>query len=89
MKITIKLLPPYSKKGEPNEYPLELKEEAISFQQLALHLSAEWKDRLGFPLLDEKEAFTADFIVNGNYVLNDYQLKDGDRLSIIPYICGG
>jgi molybdopterin converting factor small subunit len=89
MNITIKLLPPYSKKGEPNEYPLELKEEAISFQQLALHLSAVWKDRLGFPLLDEKEALTAEFIVNGNYVLNDYQLKDGDRLSIIPYICGG
>lgn len=89
MNITIKLLPPYSKKGEPNEYPLELKEDAVSFHQLAVHLSVEWKDRLDFPLLDDKEAFTAEFIVNGKHVSLDYQLKDGDRLSIIPYICGG
>ncbi len=89
MRITIKLLPPYSKKGEPNEYPLELEEDTVSFKQLAVYLSAEWKDRLGFPLLDEKGALTAEFIVNGNYVSLGYQLKDGDRLSIIPYICGG
>ncbi len=89
MELTIKLLPPYRIKGEPDEHTLRLKGEAINLQQLVRHLAREWKDTLGFPLVDNKELLTAEFIVNGKHASLEMVLKDGDQVTIVPYICGG
>jgi molybdopterin converting factor small subunit len=89
MKLAIRLLPPYSKKNEKNEHFLELPAEAISLGEFAGHLSVALKDLLQYPLFDKKGLLTAEFMVNGKHQALDYQLKDGDRVSIIPYICGG
>ncbi len=89
MKLAIRLLPPYSKKNEKNEQIMELPGEVISLGEFAGYLSVAWKDLLQYPLYDKKGFLTAEFMVNGKHQVLDYQLKDGDRVSIIPYICGG
>jgi molybdopterin converting factor small subunit len=89
MKLTIKLLPPYSKRGEPGEHTLQLKGESIDLQQLAWYLSREWKDKFDYPLIDAKKLLTAEFMVNGKHATLDTVLKDEDMVTIIPYICGG
>ena len=89
MNLTIKILPPYAKKGEPDEYMLQLKEQNVDLQQLALHLSREWKDKLNYALIDNNNRLTAEFIVNGSHASLDLVLKEGDHVTIVPYICGG
>ncbi len=89
MKLTIKLLPPYSKKGEPDEHILRLKDDSIDLQQLALYLSREWKDILNYALIDDSGLFTAEFMVNGKSAPLDAVLKDNDHVTIVPYIFGG
>lgn len=68
---------------------MELPGETISLGEFAKHLSIAWKDLLHYPLFDKKGLLTAEFMVNGKHCSLDHQLKDGDRVSIIPYICGG
>ncbi len=89
MKITIRLFPPYRKKGEPEEHQLLLKQQSISLENLSLHLARKWSDRFDYPLIDERGLLTAEFMVNGKHVSIACNLKDGDAVSIIPYICGG
>lgn len=89
MKLTIKLLPPYSIKGEPDEHILRLKDDSIDLQQLALYLSREWKDILNYALTDDGGLFTAEFMVNGKSAPLDAVLKDNDHVTIVPYIFGG
>jgi len=89
MNLTIKILPPYVKKGELDEYMLQLKEQNVDLQQLAWHLSREWKDKLNYVLIDDKNRLTAEFIVNGSHASLDLLLKEGDHVTIVPYICGG
>ena len=89
MKLTIKLLPPYRKKGEPDEHPILIEEQPVDLQQLAVHLSRKWKDRLGYALIDDKKLLTAEFLINGKHVPLETVLEEGDQITIIPYICGG
>lgn len=89
MKLTIKLQPPYCKKGYSDERIIRLNVESIDLQELARHLAREWKDTFNYALFDDKKLLTAEFIVNGKHVLPDRTVKDGDQVTIIPYICGG
>ncbi len=89
MNLTIKLLPPYRKKGEPGEHALQLDDQQITLQKLALYLSCEWKDKFAYPLIDGKNLLTAEFLVNGKHASLETILNDGDRVTVIPYICGG
>ncbi len=89
MKLTIKLLPPYRKKGEPGEHALQLDDQQITLQKLALYLSREWKDKFGYPLIDGKNLLTAEFLINGKHAPLERTLNDGDLVTVIPYICGG
>ena len=89
MKMTIKLMPPYKKKGDPEEHSLELKAEKIDLQQLAFYLSREWKDKFDFDLIDENQLLTAEFMVNGKHSDLTHVVKDGDKVTVVPYICGG
>lgn len=89
IKLTIKLLPPYRRKNEPGELVLQLEDHAIDLQQLAEYLSREWKDKFGYDLIDQKKLLTAEFLVNGKHAPLGTSLKDGDQVTVIPYICGG
>ncbi len=89
MKLTIRLLPPYSKKGEKNEHVLELPGEVVELRNLALYLSSEFGELLHYPLFDKKGLLTAEFMVNGKHQPVGYRLKEGDSVAVIPYICGG
>ncbi|MBM4236829.1 MAG: MoaD/ThiS family protein [Firmicutes bacterium] len=89
MIITVKLMPPYRKKGDPGEHPLTLASEELNIEQLAGYLSANHRELFGYTLIDERGLLTAEFIVNGKHVALDQQLKDGDIVTVIPYICGG
>ena len=89
MNLTIKLLPPYRKKGEPDELTLQLDDRPIDLQQLALYLSREWQVKFAYALIDGKNLLTAEFLVNGKHAPLETILKDGDRVTVIPYICGG
>jgi len=89
MNLTIKILPPYVKKGEPDQYIIHLEEHTVDLQQLALYLSREWKDKLNYVLIDDKNRLTAEFIVNGSHASLDLLLKEGDHVTVVPYICGG
>jgi len=89
MKLTIKLLPPYVKKGDPDEHTLGLDARSVTIEQLAGHLSLEWQGRLGYPLIDNSGLLTAEFMVNGSHASTDRLLQDGDMVTVIPYICGG
>ncbi|MGM0653125.1 MAG: MoaD/ThiS family protein [Bacillota bacterium] len=89
MKLTIKLMPPYKKKGEQAEYPLELKAEKLDLQQLAYYLSREWKERFDFELIDSNQLLTAEFMVNGKHSDLAHVVRDGDKVTVVPYICGG
>ncbi len=89
MKLIIKLMPPYCKKGDPDERVLQIKEESIDLQQLAGYLSREWGDTLNFALFDGSDMLTAEFMVNGRHASLDTVVKEGDLVTVIPYICGG
>lgn len=89
MKLTVKMLPPYCKPGEKGEHALELEAERVDLRLLAGYIARTWADRLGFTLVDEKGLLTAEFMVNGRPARPDTVLKDGDTVTIIPYICGG
>ncbi len=89
MKLTIKLMPPYKKRGDPAEHTLELTSEGIELQQLANYLSREWSDRFDFELIDSNQLLTAEFMVNGKHSDLTHSVKDGDRITVVPYICGG
>lgn len=89
MIITVKLMPPYRKKGDPGEHPFTLSCEQLPVEELAGYLSANHRELFGYALIDERGLLTAEFIVNGKHVALDHQLKDGDIVTVIPYICGG
>lgn len=89
MKLSIKLMPPYHKKGDPDELLLELDSNSVDLQQLAGHLSRQWKESFGFALIDDRGLLTAEFMVNGKHASLKNILADGDKVTIIPYICGG
>ena len=85
----IKLLPPYCKKGENDLFTIRFDKEQVSLKELAVHLSIELKDMLGFDLIDKNSLLTAEFSVNGKAATTDQVLNNGDQVTIIPYICGG
>jgi len=89
MIITVKLMPPYRKKGDPSDHTLTLKSEQPTVEELAGYLSANHRELFGYDLIDSRGLLTAEFIVNGKHVALGYQLKDGDIVTVIPYICGG
>jgi len=89
MILIIKLMPPYCKKGAPDEQKIELADQTVSLRELAVRLNRDWKDILDYPLVDRRGLLTAEFTLNGNSVSPDQLLKDGDKVTIIPYICGG
>ncbi len=89
MKLIIKILPPYSKKGTPDEQIVQLQVNSIDMQQLALYLSREWKDQLNYALVDDEKLANAEFLVNGKHVSPEQELKDGDQITLIPYVGGG
>ena len=89
MKLNVKLLPPYVKRGEQDEYTLQLDVQSIDLQQLAYYMAREWKDKLSYEILDKNKILTAEFMVNGKHVSVETVLQDGDSITVIPYICGG
>jgi len=89
MLVTIKLMPPYRKAGEPGEFSLTLPEGIGSLNELAEYLSREQPENLAFDLLDHRGLLTAEFLVNGKHVPVEYAPVDGDLITVIPYICGG
>ncbi len=89
MKLKIKLLPPYYRKGDPDERVFHLEDESSDLQQLARHLAEEWRGNFNYPLIDDNELLTAEFMVNGRHASLDTVLKEGDLVTVVPYICGG
>ncbi len=89
MKLTIKLLPPYIKKGQTDQFVLQLKADSVDLQELARHLSSEWRERFNYALFDDHNQLTAEFMVNGKSASLDTALKDSDQVTILPYIFGG
>jgi molybdopterin converting factor small subunit len=89
MKITIKLMPPYRKKDDPGEHLLDLDYRNLDLEGLARYLSEQYKDLFGYALIDTRGLLTAEFIVNGKNAAPQTNLQEGDRVTIIPYICGG
>lgn len=89
MRLSVKLLPPYRKPGEPGEFPLELPDGRWDLRRLAEHLDRERRSSLGFALLDSKGYLTAEFLVNGTHAPIGRVLQENDFVTVIPYICGG
>jgi molybdopterin converting factor small subunit len=89
MKITVKLMPPYRKKGDQGEYLIELDAERLNLEYLAGYLNDNHRDLFGFTLIDERGLLTAEFIVNGRSASLTDPLAEGDMVTIFPYICGG
>jgi molybdopterin converting factor small subunit len=89
MILIIKIMPPYCKKGAPDELEFELTGPSVSLRELAVRLNREWKDMLDYPLVDSRGLLTAEFTLNGKSASPDQLLKDGYKVTIIPYICGG
>lgn len=89
MKLKIKLLSPYTRSGRTEDHVLELKGSSMRLRDLALYLSSEWKDRLKHSLLDDDKLVNAEFAVNDKIVSLEHQVKDGDRITVIPYVGGG
>lgn len=89
MTLIIKLMPPYCKKGAPDEQKIDLADQPVSLRELADRLNSEWEDILDYPLVDSRGQLTAEFTVNGNSASPDRLVQDGDRVTVIPYICGG
>ena len=90
MQLKIKFLPPYRKAGEKGEYLLEIEKKEMTVQELVEYLAQAWKERLEFPLMDEKKGYhTAEMIVNGKHASLDQKLNSGDEVTVVPYICGG
>ncbi len=89
MKITVKLMPPYRKKGELGEYPIELDAEHSSLEYLAGCLNSVHRDLFGYSLIDDRGLLTAEFIVNGRSASLTDTLIEGDVVTVVPYICGG
>ncbi|MEW5783983.1 MAG: hypothetical protein AB1767_02680 [Bacillota bacterium] len=87
--MSVKLLPPYCKPGEPGEFPLELPDDRWDLRRLAEYLDNERRNSLGFALLDSKGFLTAEFLVNGTHVPDGRVLQENDLVTVIPYICGG
>ena len=82
-------MPPYIKKGDQDQFSLQLDLQSIDLQQLAQYLSREWKEKLAYEIIDSNKILTAEFMVNGKHANLDTVLKDGDSVTLIPYICGG
>lgn len=82
-------MPPYCKKGAPDEQKIDLADQPVSLRELADRLNSEWEDILDYPLVDSRGQLTAEFTVNGNSASPDRLVQDGDRVTVIPYICGG
>lgn len=89
MKLNVKLLPPYIKRGEKDEYSLQLDVQSIDLEQLAFYISREWQDKLAYEIIDSNKILTAEFMVNGKHASVDTVLREGDSVTVIPYICGG
>ncbi len=89
MKLELKLLPPYTKSGRPEDHILELDAESIKLQDLAFYLSREWEDRLNHSLIDDEKLVNAEFAVNDQLISLEHRVKDGDRITVLPYVGGG
>ena len=89
MKLEIKLLPPYTRSGRPEEHTLELGGQSIKLQDLAFYLSKQWADRLNYNLINDKKLVNAEFAVNDKLVSLDHRVKDGDQVTVLPYVGGG
>lgn len=89
MKLSIKLLPPYTKSGRSEDYNFELEARSIKLQDLAHRLSREWNDRLNYSLLDDGKLVNAEFAVNDRLVSLEHEVQDGDQITILPYVGGG
>ncbi|MDW7739747.1 MAG: hypothetical protein SCJ97_06790 [Bacillota bacterium] len=89
MKIIVKLMPPYRKKGDQGVYPFELDVEQLNLEDLAGYLNTKHRELFGYALLDERGLLTAEFIVNSRSVSITDNLKEGDIVTVVPYICGG
>ena len=90
MQLTIKLLPPYRQAGDKGELPLELQQRELTVQQLSEYLHQKWGDKLAYPLFDTIKGYhTAEYIVNGKHASLEQVLKNGDEVTVVPYISGG
>jgi len=89
MKLYLKLFPPYTNSGRPEDHELELEAESIKLQDLAFYLSREWEDKLNYSLINDEKLVNAEFAVNDKLVSLDHQVSDGDRIAILPYVGGG
>ncbi len=89
MKLTIKLLPPYTKSGQPEDHIFQLEAQSVKLDDLARLISKEWQDVLQYSLIDDKKMVNAEFAVNNSLVRLDYKVKDGDQVTVLPYVGGG
>lgn len=88
MKIYIKLLPPFSRPGK-SSLELELPGDKCDLAGLINYLDTERTGIIPFKLADTKEVRTAEFKINGKTASRGQALRDGDEVTVIPYICGG
>lgn len=89
MRLTVKLLPPFDKRGLPGEEFMVIDRDEISILQFAEFLNKAWRERLAYPLVDESGLPLAGFLVNGRHATPGTSLCDGDRVTVFPYIGGG
>lgn len=89
MKIFIKLIPPYTKSGRPEDYTLELPCTSLTLKDLAWYITKNWDDRLQYSLLDDQKLLNAELTVNERILPLEHVLKDGDRVVVFPYVGGG
>lgn len=87
--LTVKFLSPYIKKGEDDQFALTLPQEDASLERLGPFLAKQLGEKLSYNLYDSGGRLTAEFLINGKHVSSGSKLADGDRVTVIPYICGG
>lgn len=89
MPLTIRLYPPYRKKGSTGQFKIKTGKLAMRLKELASLLEQEFKEQFAYPLFDGGGRLTAEFIVNGRHQPLDYLLARRDTIYVIPYLCGG
>lgn len=89
MQISVKLYPPYRKKGSSGELKLSLNKLTLTLGELAFCLEHNFKGELDFPLFDQHHLLTAEFMVNGKHRPLDFILSGSEEVLVIPYLCGG
>ncbi len=89
MKLTIKLLPPYTKSGRPEDHSLQLEAQSIKLEDLVRLINKKWQDILEYSLINDQKLVNAEFAVNNKLVKLEDKVKDGDQITILPYVGGG